>query len=192
VAGDDDLFSPERIGERVALIRDIADDALKSGLLPADKIVLRGIRIPLLVSGYFLLNAAYKKWRIKEGHYTEPPKIAALTCLSIMTFVPFRPLDPDNVTTITEARCNEIFALECASVLVGVPIQAGRENTYRRVLDILAECRSETLEAYRVDQNMQVARPLPDYDLAILPADHFKINSMITILECLSGKANGS
>jgi hypothetical protein len=177
--------------ERVQFFQAIAKEAVESGIFPTDKILLRMKRIPILVEGYFILNNCYKTWRIQDGHFTEVPKIAALQSLAIMTFEPFRPLYPDNVTTVAEAKCNEMYALNCAAAILGVTIEpqvSVKRDFWLRLLDVLSEARCQTLEPYRVDLNLEINRPRSDYYRTILDIDKPMINSLISIFELLSDK----
>jgi hypothetical protein len=118
----------------------------------------------LLQKGYFILNACYKSWRIEEGHYTQEPKIAALQCMAIKTFEPFRPVNPTDVRTVAEARSNEIYALACAAAILEIKIDAHvKSDFYLRLLDVLSCCISETLEPYVVDVDLHINRRLEDY-----------------------------
>jgi hypothetical protein len=86
-----DFYVPEaELEDRARFLEEVAIDLVTSGVLPDERIVQRRRRIPLVTNGYFLLNQAYKAWRISENHNTERPKIASLLCLAIETFVPFR------------------------------------------------------------------------------------------------------
>ena len=178
--------TPEKISERAEFFRDVADALFEDGVFD-DRVVLRGARIPVAVQGYFLLNDAYKDWRIEDGHRTEDPKIAALQCVAIATFQPLRPIDPTDARTTAEARCNELFALAVAAATLGIDIDASPENFHLRLLDVLSACRSETLEAYRVDRAAEIIRPLDKYRLTIHDSDKLAINALITIFELMSG-----
>lgn len=147
--------------------------------------------MPLLANAYFLLNQAYKAWRIEDDHNTERPKIASLLCLAIATFPPFRPIVATDVRTTAEARANEIFAVACACATLGVTFDLDDQHKvdfWLRLLDILSEYRSETLEPYLVDVNLEARRPLGSYELALHERDKSAINQLVTIFEVLSGK----
>jgi hypothetical protein len=177
--------------ERISFFQQIADEAISSGVFPGDKVILRGKRIPLLSDAYFILNRCYKNWRIQRGHWTEVPKIAALQSLAIMTFEPFRPLTPYNVTTVAEARCNEMYALNCAAAILGVPIEPDvsvKRDFWLRLLDVLSEARCQTLELFRTDINYDIKRPRSDYYRTVLDVDKPTINSLICIFELLDDK----
>ncbi len=62
----------------------------------------------VLTEAYFILSECYKAWRIKDGHLTEEPKIAALTCAAIIKIVPYRPQTLNMAKTVGEFKCNEI------------------------------------------------------------------------------------
>ena len=91
---------------------DLAREAIANGTLPANVVVLRPNRLKYACDGYWLLNKAYKDWRIPNGHFTEKPKIAALQCITIARYQPFFPLSvPVDQADVTQIKCNEIFAL---------------------------------------------------------------------------------
>lgn len=186
MGGDQD----ERIGEteRAALLVDIARDLQDSGALPRDRIVLREARIAYAVHAYFVLNDAYHRWRIEDGHNTQPAKIAALQCLCIIRFVPFRLLEPDNAETVAEAKCNEIFCMAIAAALLGIEIReltTEKRDQYLRILDLLTAFECETIEPVIQATNYQIKRERNEYNLAILEADKPKIDAIITIFELL-------
>ena len=118
-------ITEKAIARRATLLRDVARELLESGTLPPHRIILREPRIRLLTEGYFLLNKAYKDWRIPEGHSNEKIRIAALQALTITQFQPFVPVDPSDARDLAEARCNEIFALVYALAMMDVRIQLG-------------------------------------------------------------------
>jgi hypothetical protein len=108
-----------------------------------------------------------------------------------MTFEPFRPLTPDNVVTVAEAKCNEIYALNCAAAILGVPIDPGvsvKRDFWLRLLDVLSEARCQTLEPLRVDINLQINRAAEDYYRTVHDIDKPAINSLISIFELLGDK----
>ena len=182
-------ITEKAIARRATLLRDVARELLESGTLPPHRIILRKPRIRLLTEGYFLLNKAYKDWRIPEGHSNEKIRIAALQALTITQFQPFVPVDPSDARDLAEARCNEIFALVCALAMMDVRIQLGateKIDLWLRVLDILADATVETLEPFIADINRGAKRPLEDYTLAIHRQDRLVINSLISIFELIS------
>ncbi len=182
--------SEKAIAERANLLRDVARELLDSGALPADRIALREPRIRLLTHGYFLLNKAYKDWRLPAGHSNEKIKIAALQAVAIARFQPFLPLDPANARSLAEARCNEIFALvyglgmlECKLMLDS----PAKVDLWLRVLDIIAAAATvETLDPFIADINRQTQRPLEDYAPTLHPHDKLVIISLISIFELVA------
>lgn len=185
--GDD----ARRLKERTDFFLKIAEELFETGVFPNDLIVLRGKRIPLLATGYFILNDCYKAWRIEKGHFTQEPKIAALTSLAIMTFEPFRPVKPEAVASVAEAKCNEIFALNCAAAILGFPIEPDTNvkiDFWYRLLDVVTASRCQTLEPFRVDMNYQIRNELSSYVRPVHDDDKPGINSLITIFELLSDK----
>ena len=185
------IVSPERISERVQLLTDIGQALQTNGIIPASTVAFRENRLLPMVRGYFLLNEAYKNWRIEDSHNTEKPKIAALQAVVIARFQPFLPHDPSNARTLAEARCNEIFALTYASSILERtfdPNTPEKRDFWLRLLDIIAGSSAQTLEPFYQDVAMQIDRPLEDYTIAILTQDKVAINSLISIFELISGK----
>jgi hypothetical protein len=179
--------SPERIADRTEFILDIARSLFESGVLDENRIVLRESRIKLCVEAYFLLNAAYKKWRIISGHNTELPKVAAMTAMVIVRLQPFRPIDLDNVRNRAEAQSNAILAYAVATALLGIESDYSAKNFHYRLLDYINESGSETIEPYIVDKNLHNNRELDSYDLTIHAKDKDRANALITILELMVG-----
>jgi hypothetical protein len=185
------IVTPERVSERVQLLSDIGRALQADGIIPTSTIVFRENRLLPMVRGYFLLNEAYKNWRIEDGHNTEKPKIAALQAVVIARFQPFLPSEPSNAKTLAEARCNELFALAYASAILErtfVPDTPEKRDFWLRLLDIIAGSSAQTLEPYYQDVAMQIDRPLEDYTIAILTQDRVAINSLISIFELISAK----
>ena len=182
--------SEKAISERAALLRDIARELLDSGTLRTDRVVLREPRIRLLTQGYFLLNKAYKNWRLPPGHSNEKIKIAALQAVTIARFQPFLPLDPTNAKSLGEARCNEILALvyglgmlECKLMLDS----PAKTDLWLRVLDVIATAGTlETLDPFIADINQRTLRPLEEYAFTVHPNDELVINSLISIFELVA------
>jgi hypothetical protein len=176
----------DRAERRAPKLLAIAETLVSEGVLSSSNIILRPTHVPIATAGYFLLNSAYKRWRIQDGHRTEAAKIAALQCMAILSIPPFKVVDRNNATTLAEARCNEIFAVAAASAVLGVSVSGGRSKNFElRLWDILSECISQTLEPYIVDLEMKIDRPLRSYDLSFHKDDRCKINSLITIFELL-------
>jgi hypothetical protein len=181
----------ERISERVQLLRDIGKGLQADGVIPVDTVVFREARLLPMVRGYFLLNEAYKGWRIENGHNTEKPKIAALQAVVIARFQPFLPINPSDARTTSEARCNEIFALAYAGAILErpfVPNSPEKLDFWMRLLEIISGSSAETLEPFYHDVAMQIDRPLNSYTIAILKKDKLAINSLISIFELISAK----
>lgn len=183
--------SERAIDERASVLLETARGLLLTGTLPDARLILREGRIPLLTRGYFLLNKAYKDWRIPDGQSNEPTRIAALQAMTIARFQPFIPVDPQAARDLAELRCNEIFALayalgmlNCSMIVDGVR----HEDFWLRVLDIIAAARVETLTPYIDDLNANIARPLADYALVVHPDDKPVINSLISIFELVSAR----
>jgi hypothetical protein len=181
-------ISDKAIQERIGILREIAQALLVSGTLPADRLMLRDGRIPLLAQGYFLLNKAYKDWRIPAGQSNERVRIAALQAMTIARFQPFMPLAPNDARDPAEARCNEIFALTYALGMLKCNLRVtglDHGDFWLRVLDIIAAARVETLDPFIADIDRKVTRPLADYALVIHPHDKPMINSLISIFELI-------
>lgn len=185
------VFSESAISERVILLTDIAKSLLENGVIPEDTVVLRQGRILPLVRGYFLLNAAYKDWRINDGHHTEKPKIAALQATVISSFQPFKPINPADTQTIAQARCNEIYAMAYALSILEVdfnPDSVAKQDFWLRLLEIISRSEIQTLEPFIQDVNFQIQKPLESYTLSVLPIDKLPINALISIFELISEK----
>ena len=137
----------------------------------------------------FLLNKAYKDWRIPAGHSNEKIRIAALQAVTIVRFQPFLPVDPTKAKDVAEARCNEIFALVYALGMLGCKLALDgpdKVDLWLRVLDIIAESTAETLALFIADINQQTERPLEDYALTLHTRDKLVINGLISIFELVS------
>lgn len=187
----DQFYASEtEISERIKLLADIARSLQTAGVIP-NSVILRENRITPMVRGYYLLNKAYKDWRIHADHNTEKPKIGALMAVTINRFQPFLPSNPANVQTTAEARCNEIYALTYALSIIEKPLQPNtpeKLDFWHRLLEIITGSSVVTLEPYFQDMKFQTTRPLHQYTLAIQPQDKLSINSLISIFELISEK----
>jgi hypothetical protein len=182
------LVDASEVSARTDFYAEIAEDLIASGRIPLDEVIFRAGRLPILVNGYFILNEAYKKWRISDTHRTQHEKIAALTCLSISTFKPFRPLDFGDVRTFAQDRANEMFALACASMIIGADLRFGtgrKSNLMYRIMDIIEASECVTLEPYIQDLNLDIRKRIDEYDLDIKEEDKLAINSLISIFELI-------
>jgi hypothetical protein len=185
--------SEKEISDRITLLTDIARSLQTAGIIPKT-VLLREARIAPMVRGYYLLNKAYKDWRIHDDHYTEKPKIGALTAVVINRFQPFLPLTPADVQTTAEARCNEIYALTYALSIIEkslLPDTPEKLDFWHRLLEIITGSSVVTLEPYFQDVRFQITRSLGQYTLAIQPQDKLSINSLISIFELISVKGQG-
>jgi hypothetical protein len=176
--------SGDDIVARKKFLGDVANLLIKGGALADSEVVFLDNRMKLIAEAYFLLNEAYKTWRIEKNHNTQPPKIAALTCLAILELQPFLPKDPKNAKSIQQAYANEMFALACALAILGVPLKK-TTDTYLRLLDVLSECACETIQQYIVDRRANNDRELSTYKLRVNDKDKFAIDCLITVFEML-------
>jgi hypothetical protein len=180
------------IAARANLLRSFAADLLVSGTLPRDLLDYRPNKFQQIMEGYFLLNNAYKDWRLPDGHFTEKPKIAALQCVTISQFQPLFPLQhPVDDSNVSLIKCNEILAFGYAMGILEksfTPDTDEKKDFYLRILDVITSTRAQTIEAYRVDRDMQIIRPLGEYTFDIHADDKPAINSLICIFELLAGK----
>jgi hypothetical protein len=182
----------ERAGERADFLLEIALDLMNSGIIPDNAVILRKPRLKLASEAYYILSDAYKLERIKKGHYTEEPKMAALSMISIMQFQPFLPLDFNNVETRAVGFANETFSITVALAMIGKVLDQSKpsgRDFWLRLIDIASEVGCETLQPFIVDINLQISdRARADYVTTIHPKDWLSINSLISIMELLSGK----
>jgi hypothetical protein len=156
---------------------------------------LREHRFKHICEGYFLLNRAYKDWRIQDGHFTELPKIAALQCLTISRYQPFFPLKtPVDEKDIRQAKPNEMFACSYALGILEVDFQPDtpeKKDFWLRLLDVISNVSIQTLETYTTDKNLRINQPLEHYERqikSIHPDDKPGISSLICIFELMSKK----
>jgi hypothetical protein len=121
-------------------------------------------RFPLISEGYFLLNQAYKGWRLPDGHFTKHPKIAALQCVVISRLQPFFPLQfPVDQMEVGAIKCNEIFA---CSYALGI---------------LERDLRPDTPE--KIDFGFSIS--------SVHERDKPAINGLICVFELLSEKGDG-
>lgn len=185
----------QTIAERTALLLDHARDLLFSGAIPEACVVFAEHRIKLIAEGYFLLNKAYKEWRMPDGHHTELPKIAALQCATIFRLQPFFPMDfPVNDPIVGIVKCNEIFACSYALGILGkslYPTTPQKLDFWLRLLDMISQSTAETLTPYIEDKKLGINRHLDDYRHSIASVnerDKAGINGLICIFELISDK----
>jgi hypothetical protein len=192
---NDDFYVPQStISERTDLLLEHARDLLHSNSIPNDRVVLAEHRIRLVAEGYFLLNRAYKEWRMPDGHYTELPKIAALQSVVIARIQPLFPSKlPIDEADVGIIKCNEIFAF---SYGMGILEKTFTPNTpekidfWLRLLDVITSSSCETIEPYITDRKLQINRQLSEYSTnTVLERDKPALNSLMCIFELLSEKA---
>lgn len=191
----DFYVTKETIAERAELLLEVARSCL-GRVLPADGVVIAEHRFPLIAEGYFILNRAYKEWRIHNSHYTERPKIAALQAVVISRLQPFIPAKlPVETTNVAVIKCNEIFALQYGLGILERELKADSKEKvdfWLRVLDIITQSSAQTIEPYITDRKFKIDRPLTDYvnapSFTIHEDDKLAINSLISIFELLSTK----
>jgi hypothetical protein len=75
----------------------------------------------LLAEAYFLVNEAFKERRQEPGRRTQPPKIAAITCVVVATLNPLRPKRPPASATVETLYANPMFAMRLGCSIVGHP-----------------------------------------------------------------------
>lgn len=182
------IVDARRFDERQEFLTRIGQGLLKPSM--GNLVRFRLARMKTVTEAYFILNECYKAWRIAPGHFTEEPKIAAITCAAIQKIVPFVPQTPNMVTTVGEAKCNEIFALNCAAAIIGVPLGDGgfKQDFWLRLLDILSDIECRTLDAFVTDINNQRQKPMEDYVRKLHRKDQLELNSLISIFEILCNK----
>lgn len=177
-----------RLSERTEFLSKIAQDLVRPSIFQGDLIVLRLGRIPILGKAYFILNECYKRRFIKPGHNTEFPKVAALTSVAIMTVFPFRPMYKENVKSIGELRCNELYALNCISAILGVSVKPDKklpQKFWIRLLAILSVIDCHTLRSYITDVNNRREKEPQTYFRNMLEVDDSMIQNIIALCELL-------
>lgn len=184
-----------RFGERKTYLTELAETLVKPSIMKGDLVVLRLGRMSFLTTAYFLLNDAYKAKHMKAGHNTEPPKVAALTCMAIMNTLPFRPQNPMHVRTDGELYCNELYAAYCISRILGFAIEPDaklKRDFYWRLLKILksAEMKSATLLPFVSDVNNGATGTYANHSLTFSDADEMMADTLIAMCELLCA-ANG-
>lgn len=191
----DDFYVPAKtISDRADLLLEHAHKLLASNLIPRDRVELAEHRIRMIAEGYFLLNRAYKDWRMPDGHFTEFPKIAALQAVVISRLQPFFPSKlPVDDMDIGVIKCNEIFALSYAMGILEksfLPNTPEKIDFWLRLLDVITSTKCETIEPYIQDKRLQINRSLSEYSASIniLDADKLGINSLMCIFELISEK----
>ena len=185
----------KQISERTELLLEHARELLATNSIPSDRVDLAEHRIPLISEGYFLLNRAYKDWRMPDGHFTEYPKIAALQGVVIARLQPFFPSKlPVEENDIGIIKCNEIFAVSYGMGIIKKkfdPDTPEKIDFWLRMLDVVTSSSCETIEPYIVDKKYQINRPLKDYPMnAVLERDKPAISSLMCIFELLSDKGD--
>lgn len=170
-----------RFGERKTYLTELAETLVKPSIMKGDLVVLRLGRMSFLTTAYFLLNDAYKAKHMKAGHNTEPPKVAALTCMAIMNTLPFRPQNPMHAYCISRILG---FAIEPDAKL--------KRDFYWRLLKILksAEMKSATLLPFVSDVNNGATGTYANHSLTFSDADEMMADTLIAMCELLCA-ANG-
>jgi hypothetical protein len=193
----DHFYVSQRIiSERASLLLEHARELLASDVIPKDRVGLAEYRIPLIADGYFLLNQAYKEWRMPVGHRTELPKIAALQSIVIARIQPFFPSKyPVDDTDIGVIKCNEIFAVSYGMGILErslTPDTPERIDFWLRLLDIITSSSCETIEPYITDKKLEITKPLSAYASInkVLECDRLALNGLISIFELLSEKGD--
>jgi hypothetical protein len=165
---NDDFYVPQStISERTDLLLEHARDLLNSNSIPNDRVILAEQRIRLVAEAYFLLNRAYKDWRMPDGHYTGLPKIAALQSVVIARIQPFFPSKfPVDEADVGIIKCNEIFAFSYGMGILEksfMPDTPEKIDFWLRLLDVITSSSCETIEPYLTDKKLQINRPLSEY-----------------------------
>lgn len=183
------------IPERTALLLSYAQELVANGTLPLDVVDMREGRFKNISEGYFLLNNAYKGWRIPDGHRTELPKIAALQCVTISRYQPFFPLvHPVDELDLVAAKPNEVFAALYALGILEInfkPDTLEKQDFWLRLLDVISSTFSQTLEPYQQDKSFKIDQPF-EYYLDLIKSIHQEdkpaISALICIFELMSKK----
>jgi hypothetical protein len=185
-----------RLAERTEFLSQKAQDLVRPSILSGDLIVLRLRRIKTLGNAYFILNECFKRRFIKPDHNTEFPKVAALTTMAIMTVLPFRPMNLGNVRTVGEHRCNELYAFNCISAILGISVKPDEklpEKFWLRLAIIFSTIECFTLKSYITDVNNDRAKEPQAYFRNLLEADDTSVQKLIAICEllCAARKKDG-
>jgi hypothetical protein len=186
----------DRVSGRYGTLCDVADQLIDSGIF-GNEVTLDEAALWRNTEAYFLLNEAYKK------HYnivnTEPPKIAAMSALTLNEFKPLRPRDPNNVTQRYTKFANQILSLSWAARPLGHSFEEIIEKRLRteglvRYCKLLSRQKLHSLDKYRRDL---IARPheltsqydvVLDHDTPLMPSDRSdlpNIDMFVLFFECL-------
>ena len=179
------IVSNRKLAHREKFIGKLMEDFYQK-YLPKDSVYMKPSRAEVIANAYFILNHAYKKLRMKDGHNTRPEKIAALTSMVIMRAAPFAPTQPHNVKTFEEMYCNELFTIYTTSAIMyrDISKKLDRNSTFR-FFRILQEFKSETIEPYIADKRLKNQTTANDYNLEMLDKDKIGSDVIITLYELL-------
>ncbi|MCB1515097.1 MAG: hypothetical protein H6876_06570 [Hyphomicrobiaceae bacterium] len=131
---------------------------------------LNDVRLLRATEAYFLLSEAYKKdFGIER---TEPPKIAAMTALTLVLFRPLVPKHQSNVRSRFVPFANEILSLSWAARPLGqdfseLLVRNLRVDGLYRYFRTLRGLEVPCLSAYHTDMHNYPPTPRDHYDIRL-------------------------
>ena len=178
---------------RYDFLASCADELLHDGALDRGEVFLNEFELHRAVEAYFLLSEAYKADKLGHSdetpHWTEGPKKAAFTAISLMLFRPFRFLTPERALRHNMSLvANQLLVMTAAGSLLERDFPILRWETQRRLFLVFAEVgsapkfklRVRSLRHYIRDQKREDFKRQYAIDLA---PDMLLINSFILLFE---------
>lgn len=163
-----------RVDKRRKDLMNAANELIAHEMMRRDdghpEIVLDEVQLYRATEGYFLISEAYKnEFGIKQ---TEPPKIAAMTALSLSKFAPLRLVARDNVQSRFAPFANEILSLMWAARPLGQDFSVLIENSLRseglyRFCRTLRKLNVHCLDEFQADLFRNPPTPRAVYEIRL-------------------------
>lgn len=179
--------------ERHEFLVQCAQELFEQGVLDPEEIYLNDDALIRAVGGYFLLSEAYKQDRLGHTedapHWTEGPKKAALTAVSLMVFRPLRYVAPQRpLNSTTSFVANQVLLLACCASFLERDFPRLTWEPQRRLFKLLdtigldrgAALRVRSLREYHRDQRANRVRQT--YEINV-EADRILIDALVLLFE---------
>lgn len=176
----------EREGAQTEIFERGLDAARRNFDFATSGLVVDEVMIKVCGRLYFAINREYKKFRIENGHNTQPTKIAGLTAASIMLVRPIFSVQESAAAFFS----NPFFALFCGSAISGANFSIIQADTMMRLSGWIDTFR--ILESGQLIDKIQTCTrageflSLEEMPLRITTSELFQLDMFVGIFELLT------
>lgn len=173
-----------RVEKRSVALFQVASSVASSPAFCGQKYTFQKSHFDGLAAYYYLLNEAYKRARIINGHRTRPAKIAALSCLAISVIMPIRPAS-GVISCLEDLYINPLFAMRLGTSIVNHPLHLQHHDNQMRFCRSLIDVEFDFAANYANDFQQGIINYDQKYSFSLERANRSIVDMKVNMFEVL-------